>query len=111
MRREEGITMLTLTSNARNAIEALTGPQGGAPPGAGVRIAVAQDAPAMPNGAQASLTLTVARAPEPDDKVLDDGNARVFLDTGAAQMLHNQTLDAQVDPAQGVSFFLDPAGS
>lgn len=103
--------MLTLTNNARDAIEALTGPQGGAPPGAGVRIAAAQDAPAAPAGAGPDLTLTVTRAPEPDDKVLDDGHARVFLDAGAAQMLEDQTLDAQVDPAQGVSFFLSPAGS
>ena len=103
--------MLTLTNSARNAIEALTDPQGGAPPGAGVRIAVAQDTPATPNGTKAPLTLTVAVAPEPDDKVLDDGDARVFLDASAAQMLHDKTLDAQVDPAQGVSFFLDHAGS
>lgn len=95
--------MLTLTDNARIAIEVLTAPTSGAPPGAGVRIAAAEDAPV---GAGTALTMAITPAPEPDDEIMNDAGARVFLDTAAAQILDDQTLDAEIDQSSGVSFFV-----
>lgn len=97
--------MLTLTENARTAIEALTAPTSGAPPGAGIRIAAAKDAPA---GIGTALTMEVTETPESADEVMDSAGARVFLDSTAAQILDDQTLDASIDEARGVSFFLAP---
>ncbi len=94
--------MLTLTDEARLAIQSLTAPVESAP-GAGVRIAA--NAPADGQGQE--LALTVATDPQPGDQVVDDAGARVFLDPTAAQILDEQTLDVQVDTAaQQVNFFL-----
>jgi iron-sulfur cluster assembly protein len=97
--------MLTLTDDARTAIQSLSATPG-APPEAGIRIA----ATPSPNGAGPSLELGVAAAPEPGDQVMDDSGARLFLDPVAAASLENQKLDAQIDPAaQEVSFFISQA--
>jgi iron-sulfur cluster assembly protein len=96
--------MLTLTANARTAIEVLTAPTSGAPPGTGVRIAATQD---TNSSAGTALTMTITPTPEPDDQVMTDAGARVFLDSAAAQLLDEQTLDAELDDAKGgVSFFV-----
>jgi iron-sulfur cluster assembly protein len=93
--------VLTLTDNAREAIHALTDE---GPPSCGVRIATAASST---NGASPAVSLAIAPAPEADDEVLDDDGARVFLQPAAAQMLGEQTLDAQVDHrAQQVEFFV-----
>lgn len=92
--------MLTLTDSARSAVQALTA---GAPPDAGIRIAF--DPPAG-DGQTAPLTLSVAAAPEPEDQVMDDEGARVFLEPGAAQMLGERTLDAQLVSDEEVGFFV-----
>jgi iron-sulfur cluster assembly protein len=97
--------MLTLTDDARIAIQSLTATPG-APPDGGVRIA----ATPSPNGAGPALELGVAAAPEPGDQVMDDAGARLFLDPVAAASLDNQKLDAQIDTgAQEVSFFISQA--
>ncbi len=89
--------MLTLTADAQNAIRALTqDPE--APEGAGLRITPGSD----------GLELMVVAEPAPGDALIDDGGARVFVEPEAAQILTEQTLDAQLDGGQ-VSFFLAAA--
>lgn len=94
--------MLTLTDNAQLAIRTLTSPAD-EPTAAGVRIATA----AGNDGAGPQLALAVVAEPAPGDQILDEGGARVFLDSTAAQMLDQETLDARVDTAaQEVNFFV-----
>ncbi len=94
--------MLTLTDNARTAIQALTAPTDEAPT-PGLRIAAAPGADLH----SADLDLDVAATPAPGDSVVEDEGARVFLDAAAAQALDGQTLDVQIDSdAQQVQFFL-----
>ena len=86
--------MLTLTHQAQNAVRTLTqDPQ--APESAGLRIASGNE----------GLELMVVAEPLPGDALIEDGGARVFVDSQAAQLLEEQTLDAQVEGDQ-VNFFL-----
>ncbi|HZW44636.1 MAG TPA: hypothetical protein VFF32_09645 [Dermatophilaceae bacterium] len=101
--------MLTVTENAVTEIRNLTdqpqAPEGGgvriapqAPEGGGVRIATDQTA--------GSLTLRLAATPAEDDTVLDADGARLFLDSSAATLLEDKTLDAVTDPSGQVQFGL-----
>lgn len=86
--------MLTLTHQAQNAVRTLTqDPQ--APESAGLRIASGNE----------GLELMVVAEPLPGDALIEDGGARVFVDSQAGQLLEEQTLDAQVEGDQ-VNFFL-----
>lgn len=86
--------MLTLTNQAQTAVRTLTqDPQ--APETAGLRIASGDE----------GLELMVVAEPAPGDALIDDGGARVFVDSEAAQLLEEQILDVQVEGNQ-VSFFL-----
>ena len=88
--------MLTLTDNALTAVRTLTqDPE--APEGAGLRI--------MPG--TEGLELILVADPVPGDALIDDGGARVYVEPEAAELLKEQTLDAQVEDGQ-VSFFLSP---
>jgi Fe-S cluster assembly iron-binding protein IscA len=91
--------MLVLTGNARSAVQALTAE---APAQAGLRIATGPSN----SGTSAVFTLCVTAGPHPDDAVLDEAGARVFLEPDAATMLDAQTLDAEIDEAGQVSFFV-----
>jgi Fe-S cluster assembly iron-binding protein IscA len=94
--------MLTLTENAQFAIRSLA-ESIDAPTDAGVRIATTDGS----DGAGPQLALAVVPQPAPGDQVVDEGGARVFLDSAAALMLDAETLDAQVDTAaQEVNFFV-----
>jgi iron-sulfur cluster assembly protein len=86
--------VLTLTHDAQDAVRTLTqDPQ--APETAGLRIATSTE----------GLELMVVAEPAPGDALIDDGGARVFVEPHAAQLLDEQTLDAQVEGDQ-VNFFL-----
>ena len=88
--------MLTLTDHAQDAVRTLTqDPQ--APESAGLRIA----------SGDAGLELMVVAGPTPGDALIDDGGARVFVEPQAAELLEEETLDAQVEGDQ-VNFFLAP---
>ncbi|WP_254185545.1 hypothetical protein [Nocardioides panacis] len=43
-------------------------------------------------------------APQPGDRVLEEGGARVFLEETAAETLDDMVLDARVDDNGGVEF-------
>lgn len=92
--------MLTVTDNARSAVEDLV-QQAGVPAEGGLRIAQA-------SGQPGNFELALVPAPQPDDQVVDDSGAtHVFVEADAAPALDALTLDA--DPAaQGPGFVLTP---
>jgi Fe-S cluster assembly iron-binding protein IscA len=91
---QTGATLLTLTEHAQTAVRTLTqDPQ--APVSAGLRITPGNE----------GLELMLVAEPVPGDALIDDGGARVFVEPQAAQLLDEQTLDAQVEDGN-VSFFL-----
>lgn len=92
--------MLTVTDNARNAVEDLA-QQAGVPAEGGLRIAQSAAQPG-------NFELALVPAPQPDDQVVDDSGAtHVFVDSEAAPALETLTLDT--DPAaQGPGFVLTP---
>jgi iron-sulfur cluster assembly protein len=92
--------VLTLTENATLVIKSITGVEG-APEGAGVRIS--QENPADP-----ALAVTTTESPAKGDQVLEEGGARVFLESNAAAALDDKILDAAVDDKGGVEFLLVP---
>lgn len=88
--------MLTLTEHAQTAVRTLTQrPQ--APESAGLRITPGKE----------GLELMLVAEPVPGDALIDDGGARVFVEPQVAQLLDEQTLDAEVADEDGnVNFFL-----
>jgi iron-sulfur cluster assembly protein len=91
---QTGATLLTLTKHAQTAVRTLTqDPQ--APESAGLRITPGND----------GLELMLVAEPVPGDALIDDGGARVFVEPQVAQLLDEQTLDAQVEDGN-VNFFL-----
>ena len=89
--------MLTLTENARTAVETLT-TRAGLPETGGLRIEQ-QDTGAF--------DLALVTGPTPGDDVVTEGHAHVYVDHQTAQTLADQTLDAE--PATGgTTFTLTP---
>ena len=89
--------MLTLTTNATSVIKDLT-TQPQIPEGCGLRIAPAPDG-------SGELQLSLQAEPVPGDEVIDTEGARVFLEPATADLLADQTLDAQVTDG-GAGFYL-----
>ena len=86
--------MLTLTDHAQTAVRTMTQDLQ-APDGAGLRIAPSNE----------GLELMLVAEPVAGDALIDDGGVRVFVEPQAAQLLDEQTLDAQVEDGK-VNFFL-----
>lgn len=86
--------MLTLTDNAADVVQKIV-EQNVADEQAGLRISQQADE---------SLTLAPADASEPGDQVVEEKGARVFLDEGAAAVLDDKVLDAQVEDDGSVQF-------
>jgi len=92
--------VLTLTDHAQDAVRALT-PQ--APKSVWLRISGDQ-----------GLDFSLVTEPVPGDALIDDGKVQVFVEPQTAQLLDEQTLDAQLDEGGEVNFFLaspDPSGA
>lgn len=89
--------MLVLTENAQTVIRDLT-TQPELPDGSGLRISPSTDG-------EGDLQLSLEPEPIPGDEVIVDAGVRVFLEPGAAVLLADQTLDAQVTDA-GAGFYL-----
>jgi iron-sulfur cluster assembly protein len=86
--------VLTLTNHAQDAVRTLTqDPQ--APERAGLRIAAGNQ----------GLELMLVAEPAPGDALIDDDGARVFLESQAANLLDERTLDAKIE-GDKVNFFL-----
>lgn len=85
--------MLTLTEEATTAVKTITAQIPDAPH-SGIRIEGA-------GSSESQFKLSVVDAPASGDAVVENGGARVFLDSDAAAVLDDRVLDAQVDPEQG----------
>jgi iron-sulfur cluster assembly protein len=93
----EVLTVLTLTDRAAETIRALTS-QPGVPADVGLRMS-------LPGGADGSLMLSLEQR-QPEDAVVEDAGARVFIQQDAAAMVDNQELDGQLDDEGQASFML-----
>lgn len=91
--------MLTLSPSAIEAVDNLLH-MSEIPDDAGLRIRSAGDS---------ELTLEIAPEPAPGDQVIEEGGARVFVDSEAAPMLDQAQLDARMQGDQ-VAFGLTPKG-
>jgi iron-sulfur cluster assembly protein len=89
--------VLTLTDRAAETIRILTS-QPGVPADTGLRMSL-QDSEA------GTLALALA-APQPDDDVIEEAGARVFVQRDAAAMVADRELDAQLDEQGRASFKL-----
>lgn len=89
--------MLTLTDRAAATIRSLTS-QPGIPEDTGLRMSLQDSDPG-------TLTLSL-EGPQPDDAVVEDGGARVFIQRDAASIVDDRELDAQLDEEGRASFML-----
>jgi iron-sulfur cluster assembly protein len=89
--------MLTITSNAAEAIRAIL-QSTDVPDEGGIRISIARQ-----NGSQASLELALSPAPMEGDDVLELNGAHVFLDEMASVALDDKALDAEMEGGE-ISF-------
>ncbi len=89
--------MLTLTDRAAETIRLLTS-QPGVPADTGLRMSL-QDNEA------GTLALSLA-GPQPDDAVIEEAGARVFVQRDAAPMVADRELDAELDEQGRASFRL-----
>jgi len=89
--------VLTLTDRAAETIRILTS-QPGIPAETGLRMSL-QDNEA------GTLALALA-GPQPDDAVIEEAGARVFVQRDAAAMVADRELDAELDEQGRASFRL-----
>jgi Fe-S cluster assembly iron-binding protein IscA len=92
--------MLTITSDAadaiRHVVEAADLPGEG-----GMRISTAS---ASLNGRGPALALELVESPDPEDLVLVEEDAKVYVDPIAASQVSDKTLDADYEPGGEVNF-------
>ena len=81
--------MLTLSPTAVEAVDSLL-QSPDVPDDAGLRIDTAGD----------QFTIKIADEPVPGDQVIEEGGARVFVDSEAAPMLDNAELHARMEGNQ-----------
>jgi Fe-S cluster assembly iron-binding protein IscA len=94
--------MLTLTDSAVSAIRSLTS-QPDLPGETGLRImAQGEGAP--------SFQLALAEGPVAGDQVVEEGGARVFLESTVAEVLDDKALDAQVNEQGDLAFRIADQG-
>jgi iron-sulfur cluster assembly protein len=93
--------MLTLTPSAVEAVDTLLHSSPEVPAEAGLRIGSA---------GESQLTIEFAPEPAPNDQVIEEGGARVFVDSEAAPILDNVQLFARMEGEQ-IAFGLAPATS
>ncbi|MCA5892111.1 Fe-S cluster assembly protein HesB [Isoptericola sp. NEAU-Y5] len=91
--------MLTVTDNARTAVQDLA-QQAGVPDEGGLRIAQSAGQPG-------NFELALVPAPQPDDQVVEEEAPHVFVEAQAAPALDTLTLDTDPE-AQGPGFVLTP---
>jgi iron-sulfur cluster assembly protein len=93
--------VLTLTDRAAETIRALTS-RPGLPADTGLRMS-------LPDGqdGQAGMVALSLEGPHPDDAVIDDAGARVFVGPDAAQVVQDSQLDARLDEEGRAAFTLN----
>ena len=97
--------MLTLTDRAAETIRALTS-RPGLPEDTGLRMSL----PDGPNGQPGMVALSL-ESPHPDDAVIEDEGARVFVGTDAVKVVEDSQLDAQFDQDGRAAFTLSEQGA
>jgi iron-sulfur cluster assembly protein len=97
------VVVLTLTDNAAQVIRSVSD-EPEVPPDTGLRIA------SGPEGS-GSLSLSVTAGPEAGDEVVESHGVRVYLESEAAEMLNDKTLDAEVDEHGDVAFLIGDQSS
>jgi Fe-S cluster assembly iron-binding protein IscA len=91
--------MLTLSPSAVEAVDTLLhGPD--VPDDAGLRIRTA---------GESQLAIEIAPEPAPGDQVIEEGGARVFVESEAAPILDDAELEARTQGDQ-IAFGLTPHG-
>jgi Fe-S cluster assembly iron-binding protein IscA len=90
--------MLILTERATAVIRSIA-EQPDVPDTAGLRIV-------GPTDGQSGLSASAVSEPLAGDQVIESQGARVFLDAGASERLHDQILDAIVHDDSGIEFVL-----
>jgi Fe-S cluster assembly iron-binding protein IscA len=83
--------VLTLTETAAEVVRTLV-EQSPAPESGGLRIAASTD----DGGESVELELALVQEPEALDETVEQEGATVYLDPGAAELLDDKLLDAQV---------------
>ena len=83
--------MLALTDNAVQAVKHIVASTEGSSETGGLRMVAEQD------GTQANFALSVVPLPAEDDAVVEEQDARVFLEPQAAELLDDKVLDAVVE--------------
>ena len=83
--------MLALTDNAVQAVKHIVASTEGSSETGGLRMVAEQE------GAQANFALSVVPLPAEDDEVVEEQDARVFLEPQAASLLDDKVLDAVVE--------------
>jgi Fe-S cluster assembly iron-binding protein IscA len=91
--------MLALTENVTTLVNKLTAED---PQVTGLRIAAEADGQ--------SLSVAPADAAQPEDQVVEQDGATVFLDQPAADLLDDKMLDAGVDEEGNIQFALGQQG-
>ena len=92
--------MLNLTDNARDAVQDLTA-RAGVADGGGLRIA--ESAPQS-----GDFELALVPSPQPEDTVVENGDARVFVEPTTSIALADLTLDTDPRASEGPGFVLTP---
>jgi iron-sulfur cluster assembly protein len=90
-------TVLTLTERAAATIRSLTS-QPGIPADTGLRMS-------LQDGEAGTLALSL-EGPQPDDTVVEELGARVFVQRDAAGIVEDRELDAELDEEGRASFML-----
>ena len=88
--------MLTLTEDASTIVKTIADQTPGAEEG-GLRISA-------DDSGSTEFAVAVTAAPEPQDEVIEQSGARVFLEENAAVTLSDKVLDAQIDEQGAVRF-------
>lgn len=83
--------MLAISDNAAKAIEAILASDD-VPDGAGLRIGTEAE-----DGERVGLGLALVQSPAESDQVVERGNAQVFVEEAAAELLDDKMLDARAD--------------
>jgi iron-sulfur cluster assembly protein len=98
-------TLLALTDNAVEAVKHIVSSSEEASETGGLRLVAEQV------GTQTNFQLSVVALPAEDDEVIEEEDARVFLEPEAASLLDDKVLDATVEQSKVAFTIADQAAA